>query len=154
MPFISQSVYYLLLIFLMISFTLRILCLVLQLFLFFNQIPRISFSVMDVKLIIRAPNQNFDDQIIYCNTDWTVLRLKNHLSEVYPNKPVIFILFIIIFCLKKFYNYGVGIKNSDYCFLIFQAVEEQKLIYSGHLLHDHLQLKEIIRHVRIILCTS
>lgn len=68
---------------------------------------------MEAKLIIRAPSQNIEDQVIICNMDWTISRLKIHLSEVYPNKPV---------------------------------VQEQKLIYSGRLLHDHLQLKDIIRH--------
>ncbi|KFM63050.1 hypothetical protein X975_24714, partial [Stegodyphus mimosarum] len=68
---------------------------------------------MEIQLVIKAPNQNVEDQIIYCNLDWTVQKLKNHLSEVYPNKPII---------------------------------EEQKLIYSGRLLHDHLHLKDILRH--------
>ncbi|XP_035217084.1 homocysteine-responsive endoplasmic reticulum-resident ubiquitin-like domain member 2 protein isoform X2 [Stegodyphus dumicola] len=68
---------------------------------------------MEIQLVIKAPNQNVEDQIICCNLNWTVQKLKNHLSEVYPNKPII---------------------------------EEQKLIYSGRLLHDHLHLKDILRH--------
>lgn len=40
------------------------------------------------KLVIRAPNQQIDDQIVKCELGWTVKRLKDYLSEVYPNKPV------------------------------------------------------------------
>lgn len=68
---------------------------------------------MDLQLLIKAPNQNIEDLVITCQMDWTVLKLKKHLSEVYPNHP---------------------------------GIEEQKLIYSGHLLHNHLQLKDVLRH--------
>lgn len=42
-----------------------------------------------VKLVVKASNQQFDDQIIECQTTWSVLKLKEHLSEVYPCKPAI-----------------------------------------------------------------
>lgn len=47
-------------------------------------------AVMDdpVILVIRAPNQKYGDQTINCNQDWTVEKLKVHLSDVYPSKPV------------------------------------------------------------------
>lgn len=41
-----------------------------------------------VTLIIKAPNQKYTDQTINCFLDWTVGRLKSHLSDVYPSKPV------------------------------------------------------------------
>lgn len=41
-----------------------------------------------VTLIIKAPNQKYTDQTISCYLDWTVGRLKCHLSKVYPSKPV------------------------------------------------------------------
>lgn len=41
-----------------------------------------------VTLIIKAPNQKYTDQTISCFLDWTVGRLKSHLSKVYPSKPV------------------------------------------------------------------
>nr|XP_009914112.1 PREDICTED: homocysteine-responsive endoplasmic reticulum-resident ubiquitin-like domain member 2 protein isoform X2 [Haliaeetus albicilla] len=46
-------------------------------------------SVVDhpVTLIIKAPNQKYTDQTINCFLDWTVGRLKSHLSKVYPSKP-------------------------------------------------------------------
>ncbi|XP_040288238.1 homocysteine-responsive endoplasmic reticulum-resident ubiquitin-like domain member 2 protein isoform X3 [Bufo bufo] len=46
-------------------------------------------SVMDnpVTLVIKAPNQKYDDQTINCFLDWTVEKLKTHLSKVYPSKP-------------------------------------------------------------------
>ncbi|XP_069586321.1 homocysteine-responsive endoplasmic reticulum-resident ubiquitin-like domain member 2 protein isoform X5 [Ranitomeya imitator] len=46
-------------------------------------------AVMDnpVTLVIKAPNQKYDDQTIYCFLDWTVEKLKTHLSKVYPSKP-------------------------------------------------------------------
>ncbi|XP_062425539.1 homocysteine-responsive endoplasmic reticulum-resident ubiquitin-like domain member 2 protein isoform X2 [Rhea pennata] len=40
-----------------------------------------------VTLIIKAPNQKYTDQTINCFLDWTVGKLKSHLSKVYPSKP-------------------------------------------------------------------
>lgn len=42
----------------------------------------------NVTLIVKAPNQQIEDQNIECQTSWTVKQLKGHLSEVYPSKPV------------------------------------------------------------------
>ncbi|XP_006012828.1 homocysteine-responsive endoplasmic reticulum-resident ubiquitin-like domain member 2 protein isoform X2 [Latimeria chalumnae] len=46
-------------------------------------------SAMDspVTLVIKAPNQKYDDQTINCFLNWTVEKLKAHLSRVYPSKP-------------------------------------------------------------------
>lgn len=66
-----------------------------------------------VKVLIKTPNQKVGDQLLECLLDWTVNRLKLHISETYPGKP---------------------------------TVEDQKLIYSGRLLHDHLKLKDLLRH--------
>ncbi|XP_041664119.1 homocysteine-responsive endoplasmic reticulum-resident ubiquitin-like domain member 2 protein isoform X2 [Cheilinus undulatus] len=46
-------------------------------------------SVVDglVTLVIRAPNQKYNDQTINCCQNWTVEKLKAHLSDVYPSKP-------------------------------------------------------------------
>jgi len=41
-----------------------------------------------VNLIIKAPNQQIKDQVVRCDLDWTIGRLKEYLSEVYPSKPV------------------------------------------------------------------
>ena len=46
-------------------------------------------------LIIRAPNQQIEDFVVKCQIGWTVTQLKDHLSEVYPQKPVSCYLFII-----------------------------------------------------------
>lgn len=40
-----------------------------------------------VTLIVKAPNQQFEDQTIQCELTWTIKRLKGYLSEVYPCKP-------------------------------------------------------------------
>ncbi|KAM8770361.1 homocysteine-responsive endoplasmic reticulum-resident ubiquitin-like domain member 2 protein isoform 3-T3 [Rhynchonycteris naso] len=40
-----------------------------------------------VTLIIKAPNQKYSDQTISCFLNWTVGKLKSHLSNVYPSKP-------------------------------------------------------------------
>lgn len=40
-----------------------------------------------VKLIIKTPNQQIKDQIVKCDVGWTIGRLKEYLSEVYPSKP-------------------------------------------------------------------
>lgn len=42
---------------------------------------------MDITLIVKASNQQFDDQTIKCGPSWTIRRLKGHLTEVYPGKP-------------------------------------------------------------------
>lgn len=44
-----------------------------------------------VKIIIKAPNQQIKDKIVNCDIGWTVGQLKEHLSDVYPSKPVSFI---------------------------------------------------------------
>jgi len=41
-----------------------------------------------VTLVIKAPNQKYDDQTINCFLNWTVEKLKKHISKVYPSKPV------------------------------------------------------------------
>uniref|UniRef100_A0A673MJL6 Homocysteine-responsive endoplasmic reticulum-resident ubiquitin-like domain member 2 protein n=1 Tax=Sinocyclocheilus rhinocerous TaxID=307959 RepID=A0A673MJL6_9TELE len=40
-----------------------------------------------VTLVIKAPNQKYDDQTINCFLNWTVEKLKKHISKVYPSKP-------------------------------------------------------------------
>ncbi|XP_036342924.1 homocysteine-responsive endoplasmic reticulum-resident ubiquitin-like domain member 2 protein [Rhagoletis pomonella] len=40
-----------------------------------------------VKLLIKASNQQYDDQVLEIDLLWTVKRLKAHLALVYPNKP-------------------------------------------------------------------
>ncbi|XP_028619694.1 homocysteine-responsive endoplasmic reticulum-resident ubiquitin-like domain member 2 protein isoform X2 [Grammomys surdaster] len=79
-----------------------------------------------VTLIIKAPNQKYSDQTISCFLNWTVGKLKTHLSNVYPSKPL---------------------------------TKDQRLVYSGRLLPDHLQLKDILRkqdeyHMVHLVCTS
>lgn len=49
-----------------------------------------------VTLIVKAPNQQIDDQTVKCELSWTIHKLKSHLSEVYPSKPVSRIYFNII----------------------------------------------------------
>ncbi|XP_071785593.1 homocysteine-responsive endoplasmic reticulum-resident ubiquitin-like domain member 2 protein isoform X1 [Asterias amurensis] len=40
-----------------------------------------------VTISIKAPNQRLGDQTVECFLDWSVLKLKNHLANVYPSKP-------------------------------------------------------------------
>jgi hypothetical protein len=69
-------------------------------------------NLTPVTLVIKAPNQKIADQTIECALDWTVKKLKQHLSSVYPSKP---------------------------------TETQQRIIYSGQLLQDHLKLKDILR---------
>ncbi|XP_073534334.1 homocysteine-responsive endoplasmic reticulum-resident ubiquitin-like domain member 2 protein isoform X4 [Phyllobates terribilis] len=85
-------------------------------------------AVMDnpVTLVIKAPNQKYDDQTINCFLEWTVEKLKSHLSKVYPSKPL---------------------------------TKDQRLVYSGKLLLDHLRLKDVLRkqdeyHMVHLVCAS
>lgn len=45
-------------------------------------------STLPVTLIVKAPNQQIEDQTIQCELSWTINKLKQHLQEVYPSKPV------------------------------------------------------------------
>uniref|UniRef100_UPI00398F8AC0 homocysteine-responsive endoplasmic reticulum-resident ubiquitin-like domain member 2 protein n=1 Tax=Pristiophorus japonicus TaxID=55135 RepID=UPI00398F8AC0 len=79
-----------------------------------------------VTLVIKAPNQKYDDQTVSCFLHWTVEKLKSHLSRVYPSRP---------------------------------STKDQRLVYSGKLLPDHLQLKDIFRkqdeyHMVHLVCSS
>uniref|UniRef100_A0A3B5N026 Homocysteine-responsive endoplasmic reticulum-resident ubiquitin-like domain member 2 protein n=1 Tax=Xiphophorus couchianus TaxID=32473 RepID=A0A3B5N026_9TELE len=79
-----------------------------------------------VILVIKAPNQKYDDQTINCYQNWTVEKLKAHLSDVYPSKP---------------------------------SSKDQRLVYSGKLLLDHLTLKDVLRkqdeyHMLHLVCAS
>ncbi|XP_031565359.1 homocysteine-responsive endoplasmic reticulum-resident ubiquitin-like domain member 2 protein isoform X2 [Actinia tenebrosa] len=40
-----------------------------------------------VTLIVKTPNKTIDDLQINCALDWTVRKIKQHLSSVYPSKP-------------------------------------------------------------------
>lgn len=40
-----------------------------------------------VTLVVKAPNQKVADQTVQCGMGWTIRKLKNHLSAVYPSKP-------------------------------------------------------------------
>uniref|UniRef100_A0A1B6D3D0 Ubiquitin-like domain-containing protein n=1 Tax=Clastoptera arizonana TaxID=38151 RepID=A0A1B6D3D0_9HEMI len=40
-----------------------------------------------VVLVVKAPNQQIEDQTVHCELGWTIRRLKAYLSEVYPSKP-------------------------------------------------------------------
>lgn len=42
---------------------------------------------MDITLIVKASNQQFEDQTIKCEPSWSIRRLKGHLTEVHPGKP-------------------------------------------------------------------
>lgn len=42
---------------------------------------------LPIRLVVKAPNQQIDDQVIECAITWTVKKLKTYLSEVYPSKP-------------------------------------------------------------------
>ena len=45
-------------------------------------------EIQPVTLKVKAPNNKIEDQVIQCESSWTVDKLKLHLSEVYPSKPV------------------------------------------------------------------
>lgn len=42
---------------------------------------------VSVTLVVKAPNQKVADQTVECALNWTVKKLKEHLSLVYPSKP-------------------------------------------------------------------
>ncbi|XP_032892076.1 homocysteine-responsive endoplasmic reticulum-resident ubiquitin-like domain member 1 protein isoform X1 [Amblyraja radiata] len=77
-------------------------------------------------LLVKSPDQSYDDLRLVVELGWTVQRLKSVLSEQYPTHP---------------------------------AESEQKLIYSGKLLPDHLLLRNVLRksdqyHTIHLVCNS
>ncbi len=52
-------------------------------------------SQSSIKLVIKTPNQQVKDIEVSCLLDWTVEKLKSHLSTVYPTKPVRFHLVFV-----------------------------------------------------------
>uniref|UniRef100_A0A3Q3W5L9 Homocysteine-responsive endoplasmic reticulum-resident ubiquitin-like domain member 2 protein n=1 Tax=Mola mola TaxID=94237 RepID=A0A3Q3W5L9_MOLML len=82
-----------------------------------------------VTLVIKAPNQKYEDQTINCFLNWTVEKLKSHIS------------------------------NGFTCFESKPLTFDQRLVYSGRLLQDHLQLRDVLRkqdeyHMMHLVCTS
>ena len=47
-------------------------------------------SQSSIKLVVKTPNQQIKDIEVSCLLEWTVEKLKSHLSTVYPTKPVRF----------------------------------------------------------------
>ena len=60
-------------------------------------------GVVDIPviLVIKAPNQKYTDQRINCFENWTVEKLKAHLTDVYPSKPVSIQCPIIVFVYMR-----------------------------------------------------
>ena len=52
-----------------------------------------------ITLVIKTPNQRVRDIEVSCLLDWTVEKLKAHLANVYPTKPVSFLSFSSDFAL-------------------------------------------------------
>lgn len=88
-----------------------------------------------VNLVVKAPNQKIDDQVRSVELGWSVLQLKTFLSTDYPSKPVS--LNSLMQC--RMFTYHIA--------LHLQAVGEQRLIYSGHLLRDDQILRDIFQPI-------
>ena len=56
---------------------------------------------LPVTLVIKAPSQRQDDHVVDCVLSWTVRKLKEHLENVYPSKPVSPIIFYILVNVSK-----------------------------------------------------
>lgn len=70
-----------------------------------------------LKLTIKAANQKFSDYVIdSCELDWSVRKLKQHLSDNYPRNPVsgcfIISFFEIFMKIIQFYL-GCSINTFD-----------------------------------------
>lgn len=56
-----------------------------------------------VKLTIRDSSQVLDDETLMCDENWQIAQLKEHLSDLYPSKPVsITCIDIDLYTLKCF----------------------------------------------------
>lgn len=64
-----------------------------------NYVKEHTTQIMEslpVTLIVKAPNQQFEDQTIKCEPTWSIRKLKGYLSEVYPCNPVSILLLAFI----------------------------------------------------------
>lgn len=74
-------------------------------------------STNNIRLLIKASSQQFEDITVESDLLWTVKRLKAHLSLVYPSKPVslVDVCFIIILTML-FYNVFDLLFSALLCF--------------------------------------
>lgn len=82
----------------------------------------VDTSISDhVTIIVKAPNQQIADQTIQCHLNWTIKKLKDYLSEVYPSKPVSLFQLMKILCLIiKILETKIILNNI---FLTFSSIE-------------------------------
>ena len=59
----------------------------------------------EICLIIKAPNQKYDDLKINCQLSWTIHDLKTFLYKEYPSKPVISYFYTHFVLLSVLINY-------------------------------------------------
>lgn len=69
---------------------------------------------LPVTLVIKAPNQRIEDHTVDCMLDWTVKKLKQHLTQVYPSQPV----GANIINMVLFYNHAMCDSSSYFFFNI------------------------------------
>lgn len=111
-----------------------------------------------VTLIVKAPNQKVEDRRIACNKGWTVRQLKEHLSTVYPEKPVCIACIASTVVTHLLYcdmtgTFALSILASYNIWIYFQREDQQKLVYYGKLLKDESHLHEVLTHVSKLLNT-
>lgn len=79
----------------------------------------------DIKVILKTPAQKTEDQIINCNLDWTVLKLKDFISENNPLKPS-------VNDIRLIYS-GHLLKNESTLRNVFQPTAEDNSTFTLHL---------------------
>jgi len=45
-------------------------------------------DVAPLTILVKAPNLKAEDKRVACDRSWSVRQLKEHLSTIYPDKPV------------------------------------------------------------------
>lgn len=83
-----------------------------------------------VVLVIRAPNQKYSDQTINCCQNWTVEKLKAHLADVYPSKPVSISHKTFIVPVTTVCGFSISLNRNYFCpcyvaFLIRNSTNDQ-----------------------------
>ena len=51
-------------------------------------------------LIVKTPSQKLKDISVECGLEWSVNRLKQHLSQIYPGHPVSILFFTTLYVFK------------------------------------------------------
>lgn len=88
---------------------------------------------MPVTLVVKAPNQKIQDLTVECGWEWTIRKLKEHLSNVYPNKPTQ--------NQQKLIYSGKLLQDHQTLKDVLRQYDESQTTHTVHLVCSHMALE-------------